>query len=87
MKRCNIAEAEFWKQSEGYQIRPSDELLQFDCGGQVGLSEVAKKSVASKIIGVSFSKTYFPFLCSNGSTKSASLQGLKTAITIMICNL
>jgi L-galactono-1,4-lactone dehydrogenase len=35
VKRCNEAEAEFWKRSEGYQVRPSDELLQFDCGGQV----------------------------------------------------
>lgn len=31
----NQAEAEFWKQSEGYQLKPSDQLLQFDCGGQV----------------------------------------------------
>jgi L-galactono-1,4-lactone dehydrogenase len=34
VRRCNAAEADFWKRSEGYQIRPSDELLQFDCGGQ-----------------------------------------------------
>jgi L-galactono-1,4-lactone dehydrogenase len=34
VRRCNEAEAEFWRCSEGYQIRPSDELLQFDCGGQ-----------------------------------------------------
>ncbi len=31
----NQAEAEFWKQNEGYQLKPSDQLLQFDCGGQV----------------------------------------------------
>lgn len=35
VKRCNEAEAEFWRRSEGYQTKPSDELLQFDCGGQV----------------------------------------------------
>jgi L-galactono-1,4-lactone dehydrogenase len=35
VKRCNEAEAEFWRLSEGYQIKPSDQLLQFDCGGQV----------------------------------------------------
>ena len=35
VKRCNQAEAEFWASNEGYQTRPSDELLQFDCGGQV----------------------------------------------------
>ena len=34
VKIVNEAESKFWKQSEGYQIRPSDELLQFDCGGQ-----------------------------------------------------
>jgi L-galactono-1,4-lactone dehydrogenase len=35
VKKCNVAEAEFWKKSEGYRILPSDQLLQFDCGGQV----------------------------------------------------
>jgi L-galactono-1,4-lactone dehydrogenase len=35
VKKCNQAEAEFWSRSEGYQTKPSDELLQFDCGGQV----------------------------------------------------
>jgi L-galactono-1,4-lactone dehydrogenase len=35
VKRCNKAEAEFWSMSEGYQTKPSDQLLQFDCGGQV----------------------------------------------------
>lgn len=35
VQRCNEAEAEFWKKSEGYTVKPSDELLQFDCGGQV----------------------------------------------------
>ena len=35
VKRCNEAEAEFWRRSEGYQVKPSDQLLQFDCGGQV----------------------------------------------------
>jgi len=40
VKRVNEVEAEFWKLSEGYQIRPSDELLQFDCGGQQWVFEV-----------------------------------------------
>lgn len=35
IKRCNRVEAEFWKFNEGYQIKPSDQLLQFACGGQV----------------------------------------------------
>merc|ERR1740124_500163 len=35
MKVVNRAEAEFWKKSEGYRVKPSDELLQFDCGGQL----------------------------------------------------
>jgi L-galactono-1,4-lactone dehydrogenase len=35
VKRCNEAEAEFWRKSEGFTVKPSDELLQFDCGGQV----------------------------------------------------
>ena len=35
VKTVNKAEAEFWRQSEGYQLKPSDQLLQFDCGGQV----------------------------------------------------
>jgi L-galactono-1,4-lactone dehydrogenase len=35
VKRCNQAEAEFWSMNEGYQTKPSDKLLQFDCGGQV----------------------------------------------------
>lgn len=35
VKRCNQAEAEFWSKNEGYQTKPSDQLLQFDCGGQV----------------------------------------------------
>ena len=39
VKRCNEAEADFWKKNEGYQTRPSDELLQFDCGGQVSVSK------------------------------------------------
>jgi L-galactono-1,4-lactone dehydrogenase len=35
VKRCNQAEADFWSKNEGYQTKPSDQLLQFDCGGQV----------------------------------------------------
>lgn len=35
VKKVNATEAEFWRRSSGYQVKPSDELLQFDCGGQV----------------------------------------------------
>ena len=35
VKKCNQAEAEFWRRCEGFQTKPSDKLLQFDCGGQV----------------------------------------------------
>jgi L-galactono-1,4-lactone dehydrogenase len=38
--KVNESEALFWKQSEGYQIKPSDQLLQFDCGGQQWVFEV-----------------------------------------------
>lgn len=41
VKRCNQAEAEFWKNNEGYQTKPSDKLLQFDCGGQVSFHSFA----------------------------------------------
>lgn len=40
VKECNSAEAEFWRRSQGYRIKPSDELLQFDCGGQQWVWEV-----------------------------------------------
>lgn len=40
VKRCNTAEAEFWSKNEGYQTKPSDQLLQFDCGGQQWVLEV-----------------------------------------------
>ena len=37
MRGVNRAEAEFWRRSEGYRLRPSDELLHFDCGGHVSV--------------------------------------------------
>jgi L-galactono-1,4-lactone dehydrogenase len=40
VKLINAAEAEFWKRSEGYQTKPSDQLLQFDCGGQQWVWEI-----------------------------------------------
>jgi L-galactono-1,4-lactone dehydrogenase len=40
VKRVNQAEAEFWRRSQGIQVKPSDELLQFDCGGQQWVWEV-----------------------------------------------
>ena len=38
VKKCNQAEAEFWRRCEGYKSDWSDKQLQFDCGGQVSLS-------------------------------------------------
>ncbi|GKY92617.1 hypothetical protein MPSEU_000231800 [Mayamaea pseudoterrestris] len=40
VRRCNEAEAEFWRNSQGYRVLPSDQLLQFDCGGQQWVWEV-----------------------------------------------
>ena len=40
IKRCNKAEREFWVKAQGLRVRPSDELLQFDCGGQQWVYEV-----------------------------------------------
>eukprot|EP00978_Attheya_sp_CCMP212_P013750 scaffold34601_cov40-Attheya_sp.AAC.2 len=40
VKLCNHAEAEFWRLNEGFQTKPSDQLLQFDCGGQQWVWEV-----------------------------------------------
>jgi L-galactono-1,4-lactone dehydrogenase len=40
VKRCNEAEARFWRNNEGYRMLPSDQLLQFDCGGQQWVWEV-----------------------------------------------
>ena len=34
IKKINRAEHEFWSRSQGYRIKDSDKLLQFDCGGQ-----------------------------------------------------
>merc|ERR1711865_131444 len=50
VKRCNKAEAQFWKKNEGYQIRPSDELLQFDCGDSNGCMKFAFSLEHRKII-------------------------------------
>lgn len=41
VKKVNLAEAEFWKRSEGTRVDWSDRILQFDCGGQQWVSEVA----------------------------------------------
>ena len=41
VKVVNEAEVEFWRKSHGYQTKPSDELLQFDCGGQQWVWEIA----------------------------------------------
>eukprot|EP00252_Welwitschia_mirabilis_P014337 TRINITY_DN31509_c0_g1_i1.p1 TRINITY_DN31509_c0_g1~~TRINITY_DN31509_c0_g1_i1.p1 ORF type:complete len:620 (-),score=105.95 TRINITY_DN31509_c0_g1_i1:157-2016(-) len=38
--KVNLAEAEYWKKSEGYRVGWSDEILGFDCGGQQWVSEI-----------------------------------------------
>ena len=40
IKRCNKAEHNFWKMAQGLDIAPSDQKLQFDCGGQQWVYEV-----------------------------------------------
>ncbi|KAL3788572.1 hypothetical protein ACHAW5_004888 [Stephanodiscus triporus] len=40
IRRVNRAEREFWIKSQGMEIAPSDEKLQFDCGGQQWVYEV-----------------------------------------------
>jgi L-galactono-1,4-lactone dehydrogenase len=73
IRRVNKAEAEFWRRSEGYQIKPSDQLLQFDCGGQVGSLD---KTYTCTLIPYP-SKISFYWSChSNGSMKSAFQLGL-----------
>ena len=40
IKRCNKAERKFWEKAQGLRVLPSDQLLQFDCGGQQWVYEV-----------------------------------------------
>ncbi|KAL3780487.1 hypothetical protein HJC23_012572 [Cyclotella cryptica] len=40
IKRCNKAERDFWVKAQGLRVLPSDQLLQFDCGGQQWVYEV-----------------------------------------------
>ena len=40
IKQCNKAEKEFWFKAQGLRVLPSDQLLQFDCGGQQWVYEV-----------------------------------------------
>ena len=40
VKRCNKAEREFWMKAQGIEVAPSDQKLQFDCGGQQWVYEV-----------------------------------------------
>jgi L-galactono-1,4-lactone dehydrogenase len=49
VKKVNAAEAEFWKRNSGYQVKPSDQLLQFDCGGQVRLVFLWHTKLAFKL--------------------------------------
>ncbi|XP_068658486.1 L-galactono-1,4-lactone dehydrogenase 2, mitochondrial [Aristolochia californica] len=38
--KVNLAEADYWRKSEGYRVGWSDEILGFDCGGQQWVSEI-----------------------------------------------
>ena len=40
IKQCNKAERQFWSKAQGLRVLPSDQLLQFDCGGQQWVYEV-----------------------------------------------
>ena len=85
VKRCNKAEAEFWRRSEGYQVRPSHELLQFDCGGQVSAAE---KKDDQKTVNVGQSLMMYSFvnsisLVSNGFLRRASQQANKKKTAVM----
>ena len=40
VKKVNAAEHKFWKNACGYRYLPSDQLLQFECGGQQHVQEV-----------------------------------------------
>lgn len=41
VRKVNSAEADFWAKSQGTRVDWSDRILQFDCGGQQWVSEVA----------------------------------------------
>lgn len=41
LKKVNESEAQFWRRSQGVRIDWSDKILQFDCGGQQWVSEIA----------------------------------------------
>ena len=41
VKRCNAAEAAFWKRNTGTRCDWSDQILGFDCGGQQHVYEIA----------------------------------------------
>ena len=62
VKRVNKAEAEFWRRSEGYQTKPSDQLLQFDCGGQVRYNITIAECWMQRIVIFTASSRFFRFL-------------------------
>lgn len=41
VKKVNVAEVAFWRMSQGVRIDWSDQILQFDCGGQQWVNEIA----------------------------------------------
>ena len=41
VKRCNAAEAEFWRRNAGTRCDWSDQILGFDCGGEQHVYEIA----------------------------------------------
>jgi L-galactono-1,4-lactone dehydrogenase len=88
VKRCNVAEAEFWQKSEGYRIKPSDQLLQFDCGGQVSGHQITQGFYLTSLM-INPTHTLFSFLIacfSNGSRKFASQRVRRKRIMATIWN-
>lgn len=79
VRRCNQAEAEFWRRSEGYQVKPSDQLLQFDCGGQVRIIRVG--CVSKPFVSGCRSHLSSMLLYSNGFGSFASQLAHKTKAT------
>lgn len=54
VKQINQAEASFWKKSEGCRVDWSDKILQFDCGGQQWVSEIAFPVANKSTADISF---------------------------------
>jgi hypothetical protein len=87
VKRCNTAEAEFWRRNEGYQTLPSDKLLQFDCGGQVRIVLRSNYFVLILIYLLTRKTFIFDPYGSNGYLKYASPPEVKMKTMAVIWHL